>query len=473
MKGIIRNSTILLPTLALLSLAQATLADSTRHNERHTVIAKSGDAAPEGGNYSIFSFFNANLNERGTAAFDSVVFGATPAFGVFAGDGKRTSTVAMGTSLDGSDPKSGMASNPFIINDGDVVFNGGPLQIFKSDGRRFIPLLQPGQTVRGEGTVTSLLGDRIVNGYGVVATVANVSGGAATQALLRFDGPRVVTIASTDIAPPTGGAFTALLNIAMNDRGEVAFNAEMAGGSADDGVFLGEGGRLVPVLVANQIAPGGGTVLDCGAPQINARGQATTLCDLTGGVSSGGLFLGDGRETVAVALNGQPAPTGADFQILESHKINNRSEVAFLAQLTDGTSGIFMRSGKHTTSVAVSGKHAPGTTGKFQSFGNAFRLGNDGRVAFIAALAPGVGGVNSSNNMGIWVGTSEADLKLLVRTGDVVDGSVLTSLPISDISTQHFDMNEEFVLWRGNFGDAVALVRSRIRDFDNGREDEH
>ena len=46
-------------------------------------------------------------------------------------------------------------------------------------------------------------------------------------------------------------------------------------------------------------------------------------------------------------------------------------------------------------------------------------------------MATGVGGVDSSNNIGIWVVTSQEDLRLMVRTGQVIGGKVLTDLPLS------------------------------------------
>jgi hypothetical protein len=97
----------------------------------------------------------------------------------------------------------------------------------------------------------------------------------------------------------------------------------------------------------------------------------------------------------------------------------------------------------------------------FESF-NDFKLGIDGRVAFIATLTVGVGGVDSSNNKGIWIGSSDEDLQLVVRTGDVIDGKVLTNLPQFGVSGNQFDMNENGVLWVGSFGLAKALVFSRI-----------
>ena len=44
--------------------------------------------------------------------------------------------------------------------------------------------------------------------------------------------------------------------------------------------------------------------------------------------------------------------------------------------------------------IALAGTIAPGTTGTFKSFED-FKLGTDGRVAFIATLAVGVGGVDA------------------------------------------------------------------------------
>ena len=113
------------------------------------------------------------------------------------------------------------------------------------------------------------------------------------------------------------------------------------------------------------------------------------------------------------------------------------------------------------TTIALAGTPAPGTTGTFEAFGD-IKLGNDGRVAFIATLATG-GDVNASNNVGIWIGTSDEDLQLVARTGDVIEGKVLTRLPIfAFASGSQFDMNENDIIWVGNFGATKAVVLSRV-----------
>jgi hypothetical protein len=459
MKRAIWATVVFWPALVVLAFAQMLSAGTTKGRVSHTIVVKSGDAAPPGGNYLIFSFLNATLNGRHAVAFDAV---SGPPFttGIFVGNGKRTSTIALGTNPDPDGQSFGTVMNPFTTNDGDVVFDGDS-QILKSNGKKIIPLVQLGDTVPGRGMVGSVTG-RVTNDQGAVAYLASMSGATATQAVLRSNGVRTIAIASDDIAPPTGGSFTSLESPDMNDHGQVAFKSDMTGGSAEHGIFRGEGGRLTPVFVTNQVVPGGASVDECGGAAINTYGQVAAICSLKNGATNAGLFIGDGKATFAIALDGQPAPKGGNYSILESLKLNDRGEVAFLARLTDSTSGLFRGNGKHTTTIALSGTSAPGTTGVFQSFGDVFELGNDGRVALVAQLESGVGGVDSSNDLGIWVGTSEEDLQLVVRTGDVIDGNVVTGLPFLDIGGHPLDMNENEVLWRGNFGAVKALVVSRI-----------
>jgi hypothetical protein len=307
---------------------------------------------------------------------------------------------------------------------------------------------------------------------GTTAYIASVSGATATQGIFRTDGTQTVAIARDDNDTPTGGRFTSLRAPIINERGQVAFEAQMTGGSADFGVFRGEGGDLTSVFVANQIAPGGATFEDFGEQEINRHGRVATFASLTNSASQNGLFVGDGTDAVAIALEGQAAPKGGSYRDRSGRgitfpspfRLNDRGEVAFDASLTGGTSvsGIFRSNGERTTTIALAGTMAPGTTGTFESFGD-IKLGNDGRVALIATMAIGVGGVDSSNNMGIWIGTSDEDLQLVVRTGEVIGGKVLTLLPIFGFAFgNQFDMNENGVLWIGNFGFAKATVFSRI-----------
>jgi hypothetical protein len=328
-----------------------------------------------------------------------------------------------------------------------------------------------GDPAPGGGTLTPLGGTRAVNGHAAVAYGALVSDSTATQGIFRTGGKQTVAIARDDMRPPTGGAFTLLSNLSINDQGQVAFIAAMTAGSADFGIFRGEGAELTPIFVANQLAPGGATFADFGNVAINRHGQVAALASLTNGASGDGLFVGDGQDAVAIALEGQLAPKGGSYRDVRGlgtfrapFRFNDRGEVAFDARLTGGasTSGVFRGNGARTTTIALAGTAAPGTAGTFDSFDD-IALGIDGRVAFIGTLTLGVGGVNASNNKGIWIGTSDDDLQLVVRTGEVIEGKVLTRLPQFGQGHQ-FEMNENGVLWIGSFGPTKAVVFSRIPD---------
>jgi len=445
------------------------MLSSAKNDVRHTIVAASGTAAPIGGNY--FLFFNARLNSRPEVTFDAILSGPSST-GVFVGDGRTTRTIALGGNPDPTAGNFGFVINPFITPDGNVVFDANSSSIFMSNNRAIVPLVQDGDQAAIGGTVTPI--GHAVNDAGAIAYLALVSGSTATQGIFRTDGAQTVTIARDDIDAPTGGRFVSLRDPVLNNRGQVAFEAEMSGGSADFGIFRGDGANLLPIFVANQIAPGGATFEDFGNPAINAHGEVAAVASLTNSASRLGLFVSDGTQAGAIALDGQPAPKGGNYDsragFSQPLRINDRGEVAFHVGLAGGTSnqGIFRGNSEHTTTVALAGAMAPGTTGTFQTFHD-IKLLNDGRIAFVATLAVGVGGVDFTNNMGIWIGTSDEDLQLVVRTGQVIGGKVLTRLSTDTSGLNQFDMNEDAVVWIGTFqGNAKAIVFSRIAS-ENGQ----
>lgn len=434
---------VILTVVTSISLRISSAADT---KVRHMVIAATGDATPEGGNF--LSFSNVSLNAQHEVAFDANIGGTT---GIFVSDSKTTST----TSLES-------ASNPFITPTGDVVFDVNNSDVYKNNGKSIVPLVRTADPAPGGGTLTPSGELQETNNNGTIAYSAFVSDSTATQGIFRSDEGQTLAIARDDIAPPTGGSFTILGNTVINDRGQVAFYSNMTGGTADFGIFCGDGGDLTPVFVTNQVGPGGAIFADFGNPVINNHGQIATTVSLNN--SDIGIFVGDGTNTVTIALQGQPAPKGGNYkgQFVAPTRFNDQGEVAFDARLTGGTSssGIFRGDGKRTVPIALTGTNAPETTGKFAAFRD-LQLLNDGRVAFIALLTPGVGGVNASNNMGIWIGTSDEDLQLVVRTGDVIEGRTLTRI-VQDAQAHQLEINENDVLWVGNFGTARAVVLSRV-----------
>jgi hypothetical protein len=132
-----RNGVLL--ALAVLSFTRMSSGGATTSRVRHTIIAASGGAAPVGGNYITFSFFNATLNARHGIAFDAFLSGPPPTSGVFVREGKTTSAIALGVHPDPAAPSFGTVSNPFLTQNGNVVFDVNFSDVFRSDGKRLSP----------------------------------------------------------------------------------------------------------------------------------------------------------------------------------------------------------------------------------------------------------------------------------------------------------------------------------------------
>jgi hypothetical protein len=444
-----------------LTLSQILSVTGVRSQVRHTVIAASGDAAPAGGSYKDFLNTLA-VNARGQVAFDARLNGPSTT-GVFVSDHISTSAIALGGNPDPTAGNFNFVSAPFITTRGDVIFNTDT-GIFRNDGNRTVALVQNGDAAPGGGTLTA--SRYAANSQGLIAFAAFVTGGLHTEGVFRNDGTQTIAIALDGIPSPTGGTFLFFSSPVIDEHGQAAFFAGTTGGSADFGIYRGDGKNIATIFAANQPAPGGGTFVDFGEPVTNNHGQVLSLASLDNAAGPFGLILGDGTDAVAIALSGHAAAkggiyaTGVALQFL-SPVLNDRGQVAFAAFLKSGTSasGIFRGDGTTTIPIALEGTAAAGTTGTFASFGK-ITMGNDGRVVFIATLTPGVGGVDQSNNIGIWTGTSETDLHLLARTGEVIAGKTLTRpLTLGPVQIN----SERPIVWLGRFADnSTAIISSEI-----------
>jgi hypothetical protein len=401
---------------------------------QNTVIATAGSAAPAGGNYQ--SFNAVSMNERGQVAFNVTLTGTSNA-GIFVADGATASTVA----LAGNGESFG---TPSITPSGDVFFSADT-GVLRSKGKEIVPVVRNGDTLREVGTLTPEF--FVLDSENAVAFFAAIGDSASTSGIFRSDGKRINAVARDNTPAPTGGTFSSLNGFAINARGQVAFEAVMAGGSADFGVFRTHGEETQTIFAANQSAPGGGLFSDFSDPVMNERGEIVVVAGpLQNTTSSFGVFLSDGNRAEAIALDGHAAPAGGTYHrsVFSPLVLNDHGQLLFNIGLTGGTStsGIFRADKVNTEPIALEGNPAPGTTGTFAGFQN-MKMLNDGRFAFLAQLTLGVGDVSVSNNMGIWAGTSSADLQLVAQTGDTVGGS-LACIPTG---MDQVDLNERGVVW--------------------------
>jgi hypothetical protein len=439
--------------LMVLMLVQFASATGAQAQVRHTIIAASGEAAPAGGNYG--NFLNTiSLNAGGKVAFD-VLLGGPSTSGVFVSNGTTTSAIALGGNPDPAAGNFVFVSAPSLTTNGDVIFNTGT-GIFRGNGTTNVPLVQDGDPAPGGGSLSAGGAAFNANSRGLIAFGCFVNGGAATAGVFRNDGSQTTAIALDSTPSPSGGTFLFFSSPVIDEVGHVAFYAGTIGGSADFGIYRGDGENTNTLFAANQTAPGGRTFVDFSDPIMNEHGQVLVLSQLDNGT---GLFLHDGRDAVAIAQSGDPAPNGGNYSsFFGPLTLNDRGQTAFEARLTGGSSGIFRADRTTITPIARKGTAAAGTTGTFDAFGD-LKIGKDGSVVFIATLTIGVGGVDLSNNVGIWIGASETDLHLVARTGQSIAGKTLTR----PVRLAQLDMDQHSIVWLGRFaGNATAIVSSDL-----------
>ena len=173
-------------------------------------------------------------------------------------------------------------------------------------------------------------------------------------------------------------------------------------------------------------------------PVLNDAGQVAFRANLAGdGVDSTnnqGIWSEGSGSLSLVARTGSQAPgapAGVNFRTdpqleLYSPVLNDVGQTAFFAATTDGKLGLWSEGSGNLTAVVRNGDPAPGTTtgvninfGYFNDYLATPILNNAGKVSFRSSLSGT--GVNSNNNFALW---SEASggLQLLARLGGQATG---------------------------------------------------
>src|SRR5437867_2450050 len=225
---------------------------------------------------------------------------------------------------------------------GDPAPGGGSFEHF---GVESLPIVAPANT------------------KGQVAFFATMLRSTASEAFFLASQGRAVRVVAEGDPVPGGGVFSGFGRHpipALNERGDVAFAAAVAGGRTVEGIFLRNARGLRPVVVTGGGAPGlpSGTIAAVDAPALNDRDDVAFLASVRRGrdVVEAVYAVVGGRLTKVVA-QGDPAPAGGTFAGFGPPVINNRRRVAFAA-VVEGRAvpgGVFVADGSVAVAAAVDG----------------------------------------------------------------------------------------------------------------------
>ena len=293
-----------------------------------------------------------------------------------------------------------------------------------------------GPTLNASGTAAFLAH---VTGSGVTANVNDIGiwTGAAGGPVLLF---------ARDGDPITVGAGTATLGAinsfpAINTAGTIAFRGTLVqGGSVtaanDTGVWTGTPGAVQIVAREGDAAPGftGVTFASFGDPLLMSGTTSVLTATLAGtGVTTtndASLWSGTPGNLQLFVREGSAAPgtaAGVTFSGASVPTAAPSGTIAFRHGLTGtgvtSSNNLGIWAGTSSANVQIimrSGDTAPTIGTAITVFGGIAVLA-DGSVAVNATAALG-GSVTTANNQGLFVGTTQANMALVVRKGDQAPG---------------------------------------------------
>jgi hypothetical protein len=322
-----------------------------------TQIAKTGQAAPGGGTFSVAFLGQPALDDQGNVAFTFTLEPFSLPVGVNAGvyrfshnKGTLTTVIVPGvTPAPGGGIFAGATFRASLNNAGDLAFTG---------------------------IVPANIGPGALDGLGQGIFRVN-----------RFGA--ILSVVRPGDAAPGGGTFDFAQNPWINDGGDIAFGGHVDGEECiDEGstlptfIFCAESvylqsapkGTIQSIAHQGDPAPGGGLFRAAFGPTVNNRGQVAFIGDLTPAPDAAvalGVFLYTGGAIDPIARPGDAMPGGghmltASNSVLDFH-LNDTGEVAFGAFLdtdlnSDGIpdTGIYVGTPGSLRLVAKTGTFLPG-----------------------------------------------------------------------------------------------------------------
>ena len=430
--------------------APRTIVTANPALEPFTKLATLGGPAPGGGTFAAgIDFEPYGLNSTGKAAFAADM--STGGEGVFLGrKGQLSQITRAGLAAPGGGTFGGFGvfGNLGVNDAGDAAFAfglepfsfpigaGGGVYRYTGASGALSAVVVPGMTPAPTGgTFVGAAFRTVLNNMGEIAFAGIVETGAGIADPLGMGifkagvHGEITNVASPGDPTPGGGVFDFAQNPWINDPGDIAFGAHVAGEECiafapqNIVIFCGESvyvrsgatGAISSIAHQGAPAPGGGVYRLAFGPVINNRGEIVFIGDLTESPGVGdalAVFLFTGGQTIRIAAPGDPMPGGGTLVRAafspSNYFVNNRGDVVFNATLDNDANGdgipdtgLYLWAGGALRLIARSGTVAPGigtiahlqppvVVGDGYPHGGAI-LNDRGQVLFQATLDDGIG----------------------------------------------------------------------------------
>jgi len=458
-------------------------------------LAESGDPepAPNGTNQFFQIDHGVTLNPEGQVAFVSDLRnnGSLQGLGAFLADQSGVQTIArVNQPAPGANGNLYLFDSPVALNSTSQVFearmrntlNGATddTGIFQVSGAGLKQVVRAGAPPSDGGIFRTFQGiPPRVNEAGQVAFKAATTS-HASGVYLSTGGNLKQLATSGQAMPEGGGTFNVFTDVALNDKGQVAFSCLLVSTSFS-GIYLASGSSVALLAKGGQALPDDdGRILTFPStlPSLNNKGEIAFVAMLTGTAAGNadnlGVYRADTNGLTQLARKAEFVPGGngrfLDFGPGQPNAvINSNSAVAFLATITGSSGGtadneaVYLANGTNLVQVARKGQSAPDGNGTFASFGTP-ALNNRGQLAFTATLAGTSGG--TLDNEGIFVTDPALRIIQAVRSGIKIGSETLAKPSFvsgpNPGGVSGFNDEGDLAFWAALNGNVAALFWSQL-----------
>lgn len=327
---------------ALTTAPEAHAAVYLRADGRLRTVAVTGRPAPTGGRFTVFN--DVILGDRDTVVFLGRTSDRVAQQGLYlTRGGPIASIVATGQPAPGGGEFTDFA-NPTINAQDVVAFVGrlgqGGEGIFTSIEGSMTPVVLSGQPAPAGGTFQFFLdGSPAQNDRGDIAFIAAMAPRGAFGVFVLVGG-RAAAVVTTDDEAPLGGPFTEFGSLMLTNAGTVGFVGRTAHGPVREALYVTGRAALVPL--ARQGQPVGNEVLTSFATSAMNEREAVVFELGTPDPIPRAIFLATRSGVRVVVRAGDAALSGRRFTAFGTPTINDRGQVAFVAETDDGRHGIYL-----------------------------------------------------------------------------------------------------------------------------------
>ncbi len=345
------------------------------------------------------------INDSGVVAF---VNNGTPGFpllgqGIFQfADGTITKIAVIGDSAPDQGTFTGF-DPPVMNSSGQVVFRASLQEtlsnpfiptngLFFASGSSVSKIIDSGDTFPDGSTFFDVIGSPSVNDRGQVTFAGFVDGFVSDEGVYLFSGGSLTVVVPGFSTGPNGHIFQQIVNAAINNAGQIAFESAILGSCCGNGVFLLSNSTISQIMLPGQASPDGDTFSPAGAfgLALNASGKVLFASRLLQHTDA--LYISSGTQLARVAGEGDRVHRDPEFRFPFAFGMSNTDEALADDTTFAGGDGLFTahrhRPNKPTLDAHVS--QAVGSDGVIDGFFENFVMNGNGQILMNTDLSSGI-----------------------------------------------------------------------------------